>query len=130
MPLDLATDGIVCLRPVVPETEMEFEWCDEASQALHLSQVNAGLFRETQMVDFSFQRNFGALLPPDATLLHAYKCANDVPGKGLREGVLFVTDNTDMLVFQVRNNRFFRARWYTQGCSGLGRVRVLNCRSG
>ena len=90
VPLHMSRNGILVVRPVVPG--LEYEWCDLKTEAIRLQTVHDGTFRVTQMVDQKFQRIFGAALPADTTLLHWYPCANDVPGVGLRQGVLYVTE--------------------------------------
>lgn len=90
VPLHLARNGILLVRPVVPG--LEYEWCGLKTEAVRLQTVHDGTFRVTQMVDQKFQRIFGAVLPADTTLLHWYSCANDVPGVGLRQGVLYLTE--------------------------------------
>jgi hypothetical protein len=91
VPLALST-GTVCLKPHTPEDGRGYEFCDLASGSVSLQQIHDGSFRHTELIDFRFQNAFGAELPPDTTLLKWYTCANDVPRKGLRQGVLYITN--------------------------------------
>ena len=91
VPLALST-STVCVKPTIPEDLRGYEYSDLIAGSISLQQVHDGSFRETEMVDFRFQKAFGAELPPDTALLKWYTCANDVPGKGLRQGVLYITN--------------------------------------
>jgi hypothetical protein len=91
IPLALST-GTVCLKPHTPEDGRGYEFCDLTSGSVSLQQIHDGSFRHTDLIDFRFQNAFGAELPPDTTLLKWYTCANDVPGKGMRVGVLYITN--------------------------------------
>ena len=90
VPLHLARDGILIFKPLVPG--LDYDWCDVMTEAIQLRSLHDGTFRITQMVDVKFQRIFGSMLPADTTLLHWYSCANDLPGLGLRQGALYLTE--------------------------------------
>jgi hypothetical protein len=89
VPLDLARSGTLVVRPV--GADLDYEWCNERSEGIGLSQIHDGSLRTTQAVDMKFQRLFGASFPADTTLLSFYTCANDTDGV-LWQGVLYVTD--------------------------------------
>ena len=49
VPLHLARDGILLLKPVI--SGLEFDWCDVKTEAIRLRTVHDGTFRVTQMVN-------------------------------------------------------------------------------
>ena len=48
VPLHMARNGILVVKPVVPG--LEYDWCDVKTEAIRLQTVHDGTFRATQMV--------------------------------------------------------------------------------
>eukprot|EP00960_Hanusia_phi_P031037 749032-Hanusia_phi.AAC.3 len=91
VPAKFVKSGILFFKPV--NEDCEYQWCNEMSEAVNLKAIQDGTFRLFQMVDTRFQKLFGSQLMPETSLLNWYACANDVEGFGLRQGVLYLTDN-------------------------------------
>ena len=62
VPLHLARDGILLLKPVV--SGLEYDWCDIRTEAIRLSTVHDGTFRITQMVRTSLTPSTACHLLP------------------------------------------------------------------
>ena len=91
VPTTFVKNGTLLFKPV--DEHCEYQWCNEMSEAVNLKALQDGTFRLFQMVDTRFQKIFGSELTAETSLINWYACANDVEGLGLRQGVLYLTNN-------------------------------------